>query len=203
MNVRQRRIPDPVFTFAAGSCFSMLTGEVSARIARARSSSSAVPCTTMTNLSATSASYLTALSFGIPKLTSPAVTAERPPTTAADSKAPPGQLRKDQQPKLGRYLASERNQPQRAALKCHPKISMRSPAGYCPKERRQADGLLELHRELEVGYCRLVTISTDNIIETNGYRNGVGAHRPFLTDAARTIQKDFDIAELRILSTIR
>ncbi len=33
--------------------------------------------------------------------------------------------------------------------------------GYCPKDRRQHEGLLQLHRELEVGYCRLVTISTD------------------------------------------
>jgi hypothetical protein len=35
---------------------------------------------------------------------------------------------------------------------------------------------VQLHRELEVGYCRLVTISTDNITETNEYRTGVGAH---------------------------
>jgi peroxiredoxin len=76
-----------------------------------------------------------------------------------------------------------------------PMILVLSRGGFCPKERRQAEGLLELHRELEVGYCRLVTISTDNIIETNEYRNGVGAHWPFLSDAARTIQKDLDIAE--------
>jgi peroxiredoxin len=76
-----------------------------------------------------------------------------------------------------------------------PMILVLSRGGYCPKERRQAEGLLELHRELEVGYCRLVTISTDSIIETNEYRNGVGAHWPFLSDAARTIQKDLDIAE--------
>ena len=76
-----------------------------------------------------------------------------------------------------------------------PMILVLSRGGFCPKERRQAEGLLELHRELEVGYCRLVTISTDNIIETNEYRNGVGAHWPFLSDAARTIQKDLDVAE--------
>jgi hypothetical protein len=35
---------------------------------------------------------------------------------------------------------------------------------------------------MEVGYCRLVTISTDNIMETNEYRRGVGAHWPFLSD---------------------
>jgi peroxiredoxin len=67
--------------------------------------------------------------------------------------------------------------------------------GYCPKDRRQAEGLLQLHRELEVGYCRLVTITTDNITDTNEYRTGVGAHWPFLSDSARKIQKDLDIAE--------
>jgi hypothetical protein len=57
------------------------------------------------------------------------------------------------------------------------------------------EGLVQFHRELEVGYCRLVTISTDNITETNEYRSGVGAHWPFLSDAGRKVQKDLDIAE--------
>src|SRR3989449_5526435 len=70
-----------------------------------------------------------------------------------------------------------------------------SRGGYCPRDRRQAEGLVQLHRELEVAYCRLVTISTDNITETNEYRTGVGAHWPFLSDAGRIIQKDLDIAE--------
>jgi len=67
--------------------------------------------------------------------------------------------------------------------------------GFCPKDRRQAEGLVQLHRELEVAYCRLVTITTDNITETNEYRTGVGAHWPFLSDPARRVQKDLDIAE--------
>jgi len=61
----------------------------------------------------------------------------------------------------------------------HPMVLVLSRGGFCPKDRRQAEGLLELHREMEVGYCRLVTISTDNITETNEYRSGVGAHWPF------------------------
>jgi len=48
---------------------------------------------------------------------------------------------------------------------------------------------------MEVSYCQLVTISTDNIIGTNEYRSGVGAHWVFLSDAGRKIQKDLDIAE--------
>jgi hypothetical protein len=70
-----------------------------------------------------------------------------------------------------------------------------SRGGFCPKDRRQAELLVQLHRELEVGYCRLVTISTDNIALTSEYRSGVGAHWPFLSDAGRIVQKDLDIAE--------
>jgi peroxiredoxin len=77
----------------------------------------------------------------------------------------------------------------------HPMVLVISRGGYCPKDRRQAEGLVQLHRELEVGYCRLVTISTDNITETSEYRTGVGAHWPFLSDVRRTVQKDLDIAE--------
>jgi len=77
----------------------------------------------------------------------------------------------------------------------HPMILVLSRGGFCPKDRRQAEGLVELHRELEVASCRLVTISTDNITQTNEYRSGVGAHWPFLSDAGRIVQKDLDIAE--------
>jgi peroxiredoxin len=77
----------------------------------------------------------------------------------------------------------------------HPMVLVLSRGGFCPKDRRQAEGLVQLHRELEVSYCRLVTISTDNISETNEYRTGVGAHWPFLSDAGRMVQKDLDIAE--------
>jgi peroxiredoxin len=76
-----------------------------------------------------------------------------------------------------------------------PMVLLLSRGGYCPKERRQHEGLLQLHRELEVGYCRLITISTDNIVETKEFRTGVGAHWPFLSDVGRKIQKDLDIAE--------
>jgi peroxiredoxin len=66
---------------------------------------------------------------------------------------------------------------------------------FCPKDRRQHEGLVQLHRELEVGYCRMVTITTDNLLETNEFRTGVDAHWPFLSDPRRTVQQDLDIAE--------
>jgi peroxiredoxin len=76
-----------------------------------------------------------------------------------------------------------------------PMVVVLSRGGFCPKDRRQHEGLVQLHHEMEVGYCRLVTISTDNLLETNEFRMGVGAHWPFLSDPARKVQKDLDIAE--------
>src|SRR6201987_4785361 len=76
-----------------------------------------------------------------------------------------------------------------------PMILVLSRGGFCPKDRRQAEGLVQLHHEMEVGYSRLVTISTDNMLLRNEFRSGVGAHWTFLSDPGRKIQKDLDIAE--------
>jgi peroxiredoxin len=76
-----------------------------------------------------------------------------------------------------------------------PLILVLGRGGFCPKDRREAEGLVQLHREMEVGYCRPVTISTDNLVETNEYRAGVDAHWTFLSDAGRMVQKDLDAAE--------
>jgi peroxiredoxin len=76
-----------------------------------------------------------------------------------------------------------------------PLVLVLSRGGYCPKERRQHEGLVQLHHEMQVGYCRLVTLSTDNLLETNEFRAGVGAGWTFLSDPARKVQKDLDIAE--------
>src|SRR5678810_482336 len=76
-----------------------------------------------------------------------------------------------------------------------PMVLLLSRGGFCPKERRQHEGLMQLYREMQVGYCRLVTISTDNLLETNEFRSGVGAPWTFLSDAGRKLLKDLDIAE--------
>jgi len=76
-----------------------------------------------------------------------------------------------------------------------PMIVVLSRGGYCPKDRRQHEGLVELHRELQVGYAKLVTISTDNLLDTNEFRSGMAAHWPFLSDPGRKVQADLEIAE--------
>jgi peroxiredoxin len=76
-----------------------------------------------------------------------------------------------------------------------PLVLVLSRGGYCPRDRRQHEGLVQLHHEMQVGYCRLVTLSTDNLIETNEFRAGVGARWTFLADPGRKVQKDLQIAE--------
>jgi len=76
-----------------------------------------------------------------------------------------------------------------------PLVLVLSRGGFCPRERRQHEGLVQLYREMQVGYCRLVTISTDNLLETNEFRTGAGAAWTFLSDPGRKLQKDLDIAE--------
>src|SRR5215218_10883091 len=44
-----------------------------------------------------------------------------------------------------------------------PMILVLGRGGYCPKDRRQHEGLVQLHRELEIGYRCLVTMTTDSI----------------------------------------
>src|SRR2546428_13500069 len=57
-----------------------------------------------------------------------------------------------------------------------PMILVLSRGGYCPKDLRQAEGLVHLYREMEVGNSRLVTISSDNMLTPNDDRTGLDAH---------------------------
>jgi hypothetical protein len=83
-----------------------------------------------------------------------------------------------------------------------PMVLVLSRGGFCPKDRRQAEGLVQLHRELEVAYCRLVTISTDSIPETNEYRSGVAAHWPSSPMRDASCKKMSTSPNIPILSTI-
>ncbi|GAC1674265.1 MAG: hypothetical protein NVS9B8_16850 [Candidatus Limnocylindrales bacterium] len=76
-----------------------------------------------------------------------------------------------------------------------PMILVLSRGHYCPKDRRQLRNLVELYPEIRVAYTKVVTISTDNVLETNEMRDALGAAWPFLSDPGRVIQKDLDITE--------
>jgi peroxiredoxin len=76
-----------------------------------------------------------------------------------------------------------------------PMILVLSRGAFCPKDRQQHRLLVEMEPEMDVAYTKIVTISTDGLIELNEMRSGVGAHWPFLSDRGRRIQKDLDIQE--------
>jgi peroxiredoxin len=76
-----------------------------------------------------------------------------------------------------------------------PMILLLSRGGYCPKERQQHRRLVEFYPEAKVGYAQIVTISTDDLLATNEFRDGVAAYWPFLSDPDRIVQRDLDIRE--------
>ena len=76
-----------------------------------------------------------------------------------------------------------------------PMILILSRGQYCPKDHQQLTKLVEFYPEIGVAYTRIVTLSTDNLYETNEFRDALGAQWPFLSDPGRVVQKDLDIPE--------
>jgi len=76
-----------------------------------------------------------------------------------------------------------------------PMILLLSRGHFCPKDHQQHLELAANYPKIAVSYTQIVTISTDNILETNEFRGSVGAQWTFLSDAGRHVQKDLDIKE--------
>lgn len=76
-----------------------------------------------------------------------------------------------------------------------PMILILSRGAFCPKDHQQHLELAAFHPKIAVSYTRIVTISTDNLLELNEFRQSVGAPWTFLSDPRRTVQQDLDIAE--------
>src|SRR5215472_10345473 len=70
-----------------------------------------------------------------------------------------------------------------------PMILVLARGGYCPKDHQQHLQLAALQPQIAVAYTRIVTISTDSVVETLEFRDAVGARWTFLSDAGRKIQK--------------
>jgi peroxiredoxin len=76
-----------------------------------------------------------------------------------------------------------------------PMVVVLSRGHFCPKGRRQLRNLTELYPEIRVAYTKVVTISTDSLLETNEMRDALGAAWPFLSDPKRIVQRDLGIQE--------
>jgi peroxiredoxin len=76
-----------------------------------------------------------------------------------------------------------------------PMVVVLARGNFCPKDHQQHLELAAAYPKIAVAYTRMVTISTDNILELNEFRAAVGAEWTFLSDAGRKVQKDLDIQE--------
>jgi peroxiredoxin len=76
-----------------------------------------------------------------------------------------------------------------------PMILILSRGHFCPKDHQQMLELARFYPRLAVSYTRIVTITTDSILELNEFRDSVGAPWTFLSDSGRKIQKDLEIQE--------
>jgi peroxiredoxin len=76
-----------------------------------------------------------------------------------------------------------------------PMVLILSRGHFCPKEHQQHLQLAAFYPQIAVAYTKIVTISTDNILESREFKDSVGAQWPFLCDPGRKVQKDLDIQE--------
>jgi peroxiredoxin len=77
----------------------------------------------------------------------------------------------------------------------NPMVLHLSRGGYDPKEHRYLRGLVDAYADFKAAYTRILVISTDNQLETNEFRDALGAEWPFLVDPQRTVQRDLEIEE--------
>jgi peroxiredoxin len=76
-----------------------------------------------------------------------------------------------------------------------PMILILSRGHFCPKDHQQHLELAAFYPKIAVAYTKIVTISTDNILEAREFKASVGAQWPFLSDPGRKVQKDLEIQE--------
>jgi peroxiredoxin len=76
-----------------------------------------------------------------------------------------------------------------------PMILILARGQYSPKEHQQHLDLVANWPKINVGYTRIVTITTDTHHASLEFRSSVGAAWPFLEDPGRIVQKDLDIQE--------
>ena len=76
-----------------------------------------------------------------------------------------------------------------------PMILLLARGHFCPKDHQQHLDLAAFYSKVTVAYTQIVTISTDDILETRECRNSVGAGWTFLSDADRVVQRQLDIQE--------
>jgi peroxiredoxin len=76
-----------------------------------------------------------------------------------------------------------------------PMILILARGSFCPRDNQQHHELVAFYPRIAVAYTKIVTISTDNILEGREFKDSVGAQWPFLCDPGRKVQQDLEIQE--------
>ncbi len=76
-----------------------------------------------------------------------------------------------------------------------PMILVLARGHFCPKDHQQHLELAAFYSRIQVSYTKIVTVSTDSLMELNEFRASVGAQWPFLSDVQRKMQKELEIQE--------
>jgi peroxiredoxin len=81
-------------------------------------------------------------------------------------------------------------------LRGFPGVLVFSRGRYCPKDRRQLTNYVaRLQPEFRVNYCKMITVSVDDLLATNEVRNALGADWPFLVDSDHTLLHELEMVD--------
>ncbi len=81
-------------------------------------------------------------------------------------------------------------------LRGFPGVLIFSRGYYCPKDRRQQANYVQyLQPELRVNYCKMITVSIDDQMNTREVRDALGADWVFLSDADRTLLHELEMVD--------
>ena len=81
-------------------------------------------------------------------------------------------------------------------LRGFPGVLIFSRGYYCPKDRRQMTNYVEqLQPEFRVNYCKTITVSVDDKMNTNEMRDALGADWPFLMDPDRKLLYELQMVD--------
>ena len=81
-------------------------------------------------------------------------------------------------------------------LRGFPAILVFGRGHYCPKDRRQLTNYVtHLQPEFRVNYCKIITVTVDDLQATNEVRNALGADWPFLVDSDRILLHELEMVD--------
>jgi peroxiredoxin len=81
-------------------------------------------------------------------------------------------------------------------LRGFPGVLIFSRGYFCPKDRRQlANYVTHLQPEFRVNYCKIITVSVDDKMNTVETRDALGADWPFLMDPDRKLLHELEMVD--------